>query len=72
VRLSNITALLPPITQVIRNQEETVRYIKERALVHKSYNLLYLGNARPNDLFAEEVSVLVDGDALVAEVNGRL
>ncbi len=31
VRLSNITALLPPITKLIRNQEETVRYVKERS-----------------------------------------
>jgi hypothetical protein len=29
--LNNITALLPPITKLIRNQEETVRYIKERS-----------------------------------------
>jgi hypothetical protein len=31
VRLSNITALLPSITKLISNQEDTVRYIKERS-----------------------------------------
>ncbi len=34
VRLSNITALLPPpppITKLIRNQEDTVMYLKERS-----------------------------------------
>jgi hypothetical protein len=46
VQLRNITALLPPITKLIRNHEETVRYIKEcsctsrNAPVHKENNLL--------------------------------
>jgi hypothetical protein len=30
-RLSNVTALLSPITKLIINQEEIVRYIKERS-----------------------------------------
>jgi hypothetical protein len=29
-QLSNLTALLPPIAKLIRNQEETVRYIKKQ------------------------------------------
>ncbi len=37
-RLSNITALLSPITKLIRNQEDTVRYIKEP--VPQKHNLL--------------------------------